>query len=94
MNVIEEGGNYGLIGGGFDIGRAGEFNAVYNLPAGTINLNCGSIAATLPNMTQGGLFDPFITLNANSQGDLTASVSINGTHGVLGRSEGWLTPVD
>ncbi len=79
MNVIEEGGNYGLIGGGFDIGRAGEFNAVYNLPAGTINLNCGSIAATLPNMTQGGLFDPFITLNANSQGDLTASVSINGS---------------
>ena len=52
---------------------------VYNLPSGSINLNCGSIAATLPDMTQGGLFEPFITLNANSQGDLTASVSINGS---------------
>ena len=79
MNVVEDSGNYGLIGGGFDIARAGEFNAVYNLPTGSVILNCGSITATLPDMTQGGIFQPFITLNANSQGDLTASVTINGS---------------
>ena len=69
---------YGLVGGAFDNGRAVEFNASYNLPTGSVTFPMGNVDAILPNSTTGGSFIPMITITANLEGNLSATVQMTG----------------
>ena len=77
-NVTVDGSNYGLTGGAFDIGRAHEFKASYNLPKGSISFPMGEVTAQLPNMVSGGTFTPVVEITVDLEGNLSANVQISG----------------
>jgi len=77
-NVTVDGTNYGLAGGVFDIGRANEFNASYNLPTGSISFPMGAVTAQLPNAVNGGTFTPVVDITVDLEGNLSASVEMTG----------------
>ena len=78
-NVIEENGNYGLIGGGFDIMRGKEFLVSYNLPIGSISLPVGTINAVLPDGRSGGFFEPIMSVSVDKEGNLSSNITMNGS---------------
>ena len=78
-NVIEDRGNYGLRGGGFNIMRGKEFLVNYNLPMGSINLPVGTINAVLPDGSSGGFFEPTMSISVDKEGNLSSNITMNGS---------------
>lgn len=57
-----------------------EYQASYNFPSGSLTLDCGNITANhYSNLTLGS-FNPTLTINANSNGTQTGTVSISGSN--------------
>lgn len=56
------------------------YNASYNLPSGSLTLDCGNITANNYNNLTLGSFNPTILITANSDGTQTGTVSISGSN--------------
>jgi hypothetical protein len=77
-NIIKSGNYYGLRGGGFGKSRSAEFNASYNLPTGSMDLDIGAIYATLEYTVYIGRFKPIISIVVDKNANVTSSVRVVG----------------
>ena len=78
--------NAGLLMQGWALGIQGgtvsntdtAFTAVYNLPTGSATVDLGAVTGNNPDGGAAGTFDAVVTLNASSDGQLTAEVALTG----------------